>query len=65
MVATGLIGSILFIALLGFGVYLIVTYIKMPEVFRQVIVVAAAIFALFWFLHQVGFVDPPLPKWGR
>lgn len=46
----GIIVLFLFLAVCGFLVYLIVTYIPMPEMFKQVISVAAAIILILYVL---------------
>ncbi len=45
-----LVTALLVFALLGFLIYLIVTYIPMPEPFKQVIVVAAVILLILYLL---------------
>lgn len=49
-----LITAILVIALLGFVVYLITTYIPMPQPFRQVIIVVLVIGIVIWLLSLLG-----------
>ncbi len=58
----GLIGAILTIAILGLIVWLIVTYIPMPPVFKTVIMIIAAIFVIIVLLNMlgVGFSDGPI-----
>lgn len=46
----GLVKLILALALVGFLVYLIVTYIPMPEIFKQVIMVVIAIVVILFVL---------------
>lgn len=48
------------VALVGLIVYLIVTYIPMPEVFKTVIMVLAAIALILWVMQQLNFVGPVL-----
>jgi hypothetical protein len=43
-----LLQMILLLALIGFVVYLIVTYIPMPEIFKQVLMVIVAIVLIYW-----------------
>lgn len=57
---------ILLIALIGFVVYLIITYIPMPEIFKQVLMVAVAVLLILWIISLVAGAGPmPLPHhWG-
>lgn len=53
---SALIMMILTLAIIGFLVYLIITYIPMPEIFKQVIIVAVVIAAVLWLLQgNMGF----------
>lgn len=45
---------LLSLAIFGFVVYLIVTYIPMPQIFKTMIIAVAAIFLLLWFLRSSG-----------
>ena len=47
---------LLTMAIIGFLAYLIVTYIPMPEPFRQVIIVVLVIMVIIWLLNTVGSV---------
>lgn len=49
-----LITLVLVLALVGFMVYLIVTYIPMPEPFKQVIVVVVVILLILYVLSLVS-----------
>ena len=42
--------TLLAVALCGFLVYLIITYIPMPELFKQVIVVACVVLVILYLL---------------
>jgi hypothetical protein len=51
--------TLLVFALIGFLVYLIITYIPMPEPFKQVIVVVCVILIILYLLSLVtGHVSP-------
>ena len=50
----GLLILLLYVALFGFIVYLIVTYIPMPAPFKQIIMVIAAILLIIWLISSVG-----------
>lgn len=53
---------ILTIALLGFLVYLITTYIPMPAPFKTIIYVVAAIVLLLYLMSAFGIADLPIPR---
>jgi len=48
------------IAVIGFIVYVIVTYIPMPALFRNVIIVIAVVLILIYLLNILGFRDIPI-----
>lgn len=54
----GLIQLILIIAVVGFILYLIETYIPMPAPFKLVIQVIIVIVLLLWVLQLFGVVGP-------
>jgi len=45
---------LLAIALIGFGVYLIVTYIPMPDIFKTGVTVLAIVFVLLYLFRVLG-----------
>jgi hypothetical protein len=49
-----LLYTVLELAVVGFVVYLIVTYIPMPAIFKNVLLVIVAIVVILWFLSQFG-----------
>ena len=55
-----IIAIILGLALVGLIVYLIVTYIPMPEIFKTVIMVVVAIALILWVMQQFGYLGPTL-----
>jgi len=46
----GIVLLLLAFALLGFLVFLITTYIPMPDIFKQVLMVAVAVMAILYLL---------------
>ncbi len=61
-----MISLILGLALVGFLVYLIITYIPMPAPIKQVIIVIVVIFMVLYVLSTLGVADIPLTRWhGR
>jgi len=56
-----MIELILTLALVGFLVYLIVTYIPMPEPFKTGLIVLAVIFVILYLVRLFG-LDIPLPR---
>ncbi len=49
-----IITTLILIALCGFLVYLIVTYVPMPEPFKQTIIVAVVILLILWLIYMVA-----------
>jgi hypothetical protein len=49
----GILTTILVLALIGFIVYLIVTYIPMPEIFKQVLMVVVAVLLILWVMSML------------
>ncbi len=56
-----MITLILTIALLGFLVWLVITYIPMPEIFKKAIVVLVVILIVLYLVRLFGF-DLPIPS---
>ena len=56
-----MITLILTLALIGFLVYAITTYIPMPAVFKTGIIVIAVIFVILYLVKLFG-LDVPLPR---
>lgn len=57
-----MIGLILTLAIIGFIVWLIVTYIPMPQVMKTAICVIVAICVIIYLLQVFGFTDLPVPR---
>lgn len=53
---------ILALAVVGFLVYLIITYIPMPAPIKQAIVVIVVVCMVIYVLNILGFVDIPIPR---
>lgn len=49
---------LLVIAIIGFGVYLITTYIPMVAPFKTIIIIIACIFIFLYMLRALGVVIP-------
>jgi hypothetical protein len=45
---------ILTLALVGFVLWAVITYIPMPPMFKNVIVVIIVIFVIIWLIRQLG-----------
>ncbi len=60
-----MISLILTLALAGLIVYLIVTYVPMPPIFKTVIMVVAAICLILYLMWAFGIADVPVPQWRR
>jgi hypothetical protein len=57
-----MIGLILALAFVGFIVYLIVTFIPMPQVIKTAILVLVAICMIYYVMGAFGIVDIPIPR---
>lgn len=55
-----MITLILSLALVGFLVWLIITYIPMPDIFKKVIIVIVVIVMILYVLRLLGIADIPL-----
>lgn len=53
----GIITFLIFVALIGLLVYFLITYVPMPPVFRQAIIVIAIILVIVWFLNLTGLLS--------
>ena len=56
-----MLSLILSLALIGFIVYLITTYIPMPAIFKTGIYVIVAIVVIVWLMGVLGVSDVPVP----
>ncbi len=57
-----MIALILTLAVVGFLVYAITTYIPMPAIFRTGILVIVAICVILYLMNVFGFADLPVPR---
>ncbi len=57
-----MIGLILTLALIGFVLWLILTYIPMPAPFKTIICVIVAVFLIVYLMRILGVVDVPVPR---
>lgn len=55
-----MITLVLTLALLGFLVYVVVTYIPMPDIFKTAIIVVAVILVILYLARVLGFQDIPI-----
>ncbi|PWT73767.1 MAG: hypothetical protein C5B60_07805 [Chloroflexi bacterium] len=55
-----LISVIIWIAVIGVVVWLIVTYVPMPQPFKTIIIVIAVLFIVLWFIQILGIVGPTI-----
>jgi len=60
-----MISLILTLALVGLIVYLIVTYIPMPQIVKTIILVVVAICLILYLMQIFGIGDIPLPRYRR
>jgi len=57
-----MIALILVLAVAGFLVYMITTYIPMPPIFKTVIYVVVAIVLILYLMSAFGVSDVPVPR---
>ncbi len=57
-----LVNLVLVLAIVGFLLYLIITYVPMPAPFKQMIVVLVVIVLVVWLLQLIGFVGPTIGR---
>lgn len=57
-----LISLVLTLALVGFLLWLVLTYIPMPEPFKKVIVVIIVVVVVLWLIQVLGVVGPDVPR---
>lgn len=57
-----MIALVLLLAIIGFLVYLVVTYIPMPQPFKTAIIVIVVICLVIYVLRLLGIGDIPVPK---
>lgn len=55
-----IITLILFLALVGFMLYLILTYVPMAQPFKQLIVVVVVIALILWLVNVTGLLGSSL-----
>jgi hypothetical protein len=53
---------ILTLAIIGFVVYLITTYIPMPPIFKTGILVIVAVIVILYLMQVLGVADLPVPR---
>lgn len=53
--------AIITVALIGFGVHLIVTYIPMPEFFKNLVYIIAGVALLLYLFRALNITLPHLP----
>jgi hypothetical protein len=58
----GLISLVLVLALVGFIVYLLITYIPMPQMFKTAIVVIVVIVLVLYVIRLLGVPDIPIGR---
>ena len=56
-----MLSLILTLAIIGFIVYLLTTYVPMPAIFKTVIYVVVAVFVIVWLMGVLGVGDIPVP----
>lgn len=57
-----MIGLILVLAVAGFLVYLVTTFIPMPPVFKTAIYAVVAVVLILYLMSVFGVADIPIPR---
>ena len=57
-----LISFIIVMAVVGFAVWLLTTYVPMPDPIKVAIIVLVVIVLVVWVLNLIGFVGPTIPR---
>jgi len=57
-----MIALVLTVALVGFITWLIITYIPMPDIFKNVIVVLVVLLLVLYVISSLGFHDIPIRR---
>lgn len=57
-----MIQALVVLVVVGFVLYLLLTYIPMPEPFRKIIIAVAVLFLCLWLLSAFGIVSLPALK---
>ena len=52
----GLLSLLLTLVIFGFIMWLIVTYVPMPEPIRTIVIAVAVIFLIVWLLNMTGLL---------
>lgn len=60
-----MIALLLGLAVVGFLVYLIVTYIPMPPIFSNIIIAIVVIVLVLYLIGVFGLMDIPIPRVHR
>jgi VIT1/CCC1 family predicted Fe2+/Mn2+ transporter len=60
-----MIQLVITLALVGFVLWALLTYVPMPEIIRNLIIVVVVICVLYYLFTLFGFADIPLPHRGR
>lgn len=60
-----MIALVLGLAVLGFLLYLLFTYVPMPDVMRTVIIFVVVLCVVMYLVNAFGLVDLPLPRMGQ
>ena len=60
-----LISLIVTLALVGFVLWLVLTYVPMPEPFKKVILVLVVLLLALWLLQLLGVQGPMVPRFNH
>ena len=60
-----LISLIIALALVGFILWMVLTYVPMPDPFKKVIIVIVVLVLILYLLQAFGITGPMVPRLGR
>lgn len=53
---------VVYLALIGLAVWLVTTYVPMPDPIKKLIVVVVVVLIVLWLVQLIGFTGPTIPR---
>jgi hypothetical protein len=60
-----MLSVVIMLAIVGLVIYLITTYIPMPQIMKTIILVIVALCVILWLMNIFGLGDIPIPHIPR
>lgn len=57
-----MISLVIYLAILGFLVWLLITYVPMPQPIKTAIIVVVVVMIILYLLRALGFADLPMER---